>query len=344
MKLNEYILFLLTVLSFVSCGGNTEKKGGEYKNFQGEIFGTYYHISYSEGKTANVTQAGLDSVFAAVNNSLSVYVPTSTISKINQNVDSVMLDSLFIKVYQTAQYVSTETGGAFDMTVAPLVNLWGFGFEHSDSITKEMIDSIMPTIGFHKLHLVDGKIVKENPKTMLDASAIAKGFSSDCVADYLRACGSENFMVEIGGEIVVQGTNPKGEKWSIGVTKPYEGNSVDQPDMQAVIRLTDCGMATSGNYRRFYHVDGMKISHTINPATGYPVNHSLLSATVIMSDCMTADAFATSFMVVGLDSAMSIASKHPEMSTYFIYADSVDNQLHTIGTGRFNEMVVEECK
>ncbi len=342
MKQNKCIILLLIVLCFAACSGNTGKTVGEYKSLQGEIFGTYYHITYSEGKNREVTQVGLDSVFAAINNSLSVYVPTSTISKINQNVDSVRLDSLFIKVYQTAQIVSEETKGAFDMTVAPLVNLWGFGFERSDSITDGMIDSIMTTVGFHKLHLVDGKIVKENPKTMLDASAIAKGFSSDCVANYLRACGSENFMVEVGGEIVVRGMNKNGEEWSIGVTKPYEGNSVDQPDMQAVIKLTDCGMATSGNYRRFYHVDGMKISHTIDPSTGWPVSHSLLSATVIMPDCMTADAYATAFMVMGLDSAISVAAKHPEMSTYFIYADSTDNQLHTIGTGHLREMVVEE--
>ena len=342
MKQNKCIILLLIVLCFAACSGNTGKTVGEYKSLQGEIYGTYYHITYSEGKNSEITQVGLDSVFAAINNSLSVYVPTSTISKINQNVDSVRLDSLFIKVYQTAQIVSEETKGAFDMTVAPLVNLWGFGFERSDSITDGMIDSIMTTVGYHKLHLVDGKIVKENPKTMLDASAIAKGFSSDCVANYLRACGSENFMVEVGGEIVVRGMNKNGEKWSIGVTKPYEGNSVDQPDMQAVIKLTDCGMATSGNYRRFYHVDGMKISHTIDPSTGWPVSHSLLSATVIMPDCMTADAYATAFMVMGLDSAMSVAAKHPEMSTYFIYADSTDNQLHTIGTGHLREMVVEE--
>ncbi len=317
-----------------SCSG----KETPMKELKGEVFGTYYSIKYKAEGGEKVSQAGLDSVLAEVDNSLSTFNPSSVISRINQNDTTVRVDSLFSIVFGKGQYVSEQSHGAFDMTVAPLVNCWGFGFRKSEEVTPQLLDSLMRFVGYTKVRLDGGRVVKEYSQVMIDASAIAKGFSCDHVAQYLRNCGVKDFMVEIGGEVVVSGSNAKGEPWAIGITQPDENNSIDQPAMQAVIRITDCGMATSGNYRQFYYKDGKRFSHTINPKTGYPVEHNLLSASVVMPDCMTADAFATAFMVMGIDSAFALASRHPEMAAYFIYADE-QNQLQVKYTKSFEQFL-----
>lgn len=332
------ILFpCISVLCMMSC------QRPEYNEMSGRIFGTYYHIKYEEGSdatTKRVTQEGLDSVFSAVNQSLSTFIPTSVISRINQNDTTVDPDSLFMTVFQCGERVSQETEGAFDMTVAPLVNLWGFGFQKSDSVTPRMVDSLRASVGYSKVRLEnrDGrrKIRKENSGTMIDASAIAKGFGCDCVAGYLRTCRVKNFMVEIGGEIVSDGVNPDGKEWCIGITQPTEDNSVERPKFTEIVRVSGRGMATSGNYRQFYYKDGKRFSHTVDPKSGYPVDHSLLSTTVIMSTCMEADAYATAFMVMGLDTAYAFAERHGEMAAYFIYAND-ENVLSVKYTPSFQK-------
>jgi thiamine biosynthesis lipoprotein len=229
---------------------------------------------------------------------------------------------MFEQVFNRAQYVSKETDGAFDITVAPLVNLWGFGFKTGENPSKQKIDSLMQFVGYQSVSLNNKKVKKVHPNTMLDAAAIAKGYACDVVAQFLRNKGIQHFMVEIGGEVITCGNSPKRIPWKIGVTKPVDDSLNIQQEQQAVLNVTDMAMATSGNYRNFYYKGGKKYAHTIDPKTGYPVQHSLLSATVLAKDCATADAFATAFMVMGIDKAKTVLEKHPELMAYFIYADA----------------------
>ena len=219
-----------------------------------------------------------------------------------------------------AQVIYEESHGAFDPTVAPLVNAWGFGFKSGIDVTTSTIDSLRSLIGMSRISLIDGHVVKDDQRIMLDFSAIAKGYGSDRVARVLDSCGVQNYMVEIGGEVVVRGHNRNGNPWGIGINKPIDDSLSTNQELQTVLRLTDCAIATSGNYRNFYYKDGVKYAHTIDPRSGYPVQHSLLSATVIADNCMRADALATAFMVLGADSAMAYCKRHPEIDGYFIVA------------------------
>lgn len=222
------------------------------------------------------------------------------------------LNDKFTEVFTLAEKISKETGGAFDITVAPLVNEWGFGFKTGVAPTKHVIDSLRAIVGYQKVKLVDGQVRKADPRIMLDCSGIAKGYGSDCVARLLRKHGIDNFMVEIGGEVVTSGINPDRVPWRIGVTKPVDDSLNINQELQTVLNVTDKAMATSGNYRNFYYKGGRKYAHTIDPKTGYPVQHNILSSTVIADDCATADAYATSFMVLGLDGAKRVLKRHPE--------------------------------
>ncbi len=288
-----------------------------YQNNKGFIFGTTYNITYQHDKDLG------KEILVALNQvdaSLSPFNEKSIITKINNN-ESVKPDKMFVEVFELAKQISTETHGAFDITVAPMVNAWGFGFKSGTSPTKEVIDSIKEIVGFDKISLKNNKIVKQDPRTTLDCSAIAKGYGCDIVARLFRNKDIKNFMIEIGGEVVTSGISEKRIPWKIGVTKPTDDSLSTNQELQTILNITDMAMATSGNYRNFYYKNGKKYAHTIDPKTGYPVQHNILSATVLASDCATADAYATSFMVLGLDGAMKILEQHPELMAYFIYSD-----------------------
>ncbi|MBQ2334067.1 MAG: FAD:protein FMN transferase [Prevotella sp.] len=288
-----------------------------YQNNKGFIFGTTYNITYQHDKDLG------KEILVALNQvdaSLSPFNEKSIITKINNN-ESVKPDKMFVEVFELAKQISTETHGAFDITVAPMVNAWGFGFKSGTSPTKEVIDSIKEIVGFDKISLKNNKIVKQDPRTTLDCSAIAKGYGCDIVARLFRKKDIKNFMIEIGGEVVTSGISEKRIPWKIGVTKPTDDSLSTNQELQTILNITDMAMATSGNYRNFYYKNGKKYAHTIDPKTGYPVQHNILSATVLASDCATADAYATSFMVLGLDGAKKILEQHPELMAYFIYSD-----------------------
>jgi thiamine biosynthesis lipoprotein len=261
---------------------------------------------------------------AKVDQSLSPFNEHSVITAVNNNQE-VVLDSMFLDVYQKALQISRETDGAFDITVAPLVNAWGFGFKNGSQPSAPQVDSLKQIVGYQKVSLVDGKIVKQDSRMMLDCSAIAKGYGCDAVARLLRNRGIRNFMVEIGGEIVASGVNDKQKPWTIGVTKPTDDSLNIANELQTILNVTDKAMATSGNYRNFYYQGGKKFAHTIDPKTGYPVQHSILSATVLADECAIADAYATSFMVMGLEGAKVILQRHPELMAYLIYSDENGN-------------------
>ena len=288
-----------------------------YQHNRGQIFGTFYSITY---QCDNDLQKEIEAELKKVDQALSMFNKESIISKINRN-EKVELNEMFLQVFILAQKVSQDTDGAFDITVAPLVNAWGFGFKTGDQPSVASIDSLMSTVGYNKISLKGRQVFKENKNTMLDCSAIAKGYGSDVVAAFLKKRGIENFMVEIGGEVVTQGISEKRVPWRIGVTKPTEDSLSIGDELQTVLNVTNKAMATSGNYRNFYYKDGKKYAHTIDPKTGYPVQHSLLSATVLANNCATADAYATSFMVMGIEKAKAVLERHPELMAYFIYSD-----------------------
>lgn len=291
------------------------RKQAPYQTDEGLVFGTMYKITY---QSKDNLKKDIEAELQKVDNSLSPFNKQSVITHINNN-DNMQADSMFAYVFRLAKTVSADTHGAFDITVAPLVNAWGFGFKNATGIQPNTIDSIRQFVGFHKVDLIDGKIVKKDPRVMLDCSAIAKGFGVDCVARLLDSKGVKNYMINIGGELVMKGENQNMESWRIGINKPIDDSLAVNQELQTVLEITNVGLATSGNYRNFYYKDGKKYAHTIDPRTGYPVQHNILSSTVVAKDCATADAYATSFMVLGLDSAKAICNAHPELDAYFIY-------------------------
>jgi thiamine biosynthesis lipoprotein len=271
----------------------------QWQHNDGLVFGTIYSITYQYGEDL---QTAIDSALAQVDQEFSMFNEQSTVARINRGDSAVERSSMFEEVFELAQQVNADTRGAFDITVAPLVNAWGFGFKHEQMPTAEQVDSLL-------------KI-----RSQMDFSAIAKGYGCDVVARLLEHNGIFNYMVDIGGEVVVRGQSNRNRDWRVGVTKPTEDSLSINGEVQAILPLTDIAMATSGNYRNFYYKDGRRYAHTIDPRTGYPVQHELLSATVLADNCATADAYATSFMVLGLDSARVLLDRHPDLKAYLIYS------------------------
>ena len=304
------------------------RKQAPYQTDEGFVFGTMYKITYQSKENL---KKEIEAELRKVDNSLSPFNKRSVITRVNDNTD-LSADSMLVYVYNMARSISEETQGAYDITVAPLVNAWGFGFKTQAFPDSAKIDSLRRIVGYRKIRLTpEGKFEKRDPRVMLDCSSIAKGFGVDCVARLLESKGIRNFMVEIGGEVVVKGENPKMEKWRIGINRPVDDSLAVNQELQTVLEITDAGMATSGNYRNFYYKDGKKYAHTIDPRTGYPVQHNILSSTVIADNCAKADAYATAFMVLGLDSAKIICNAHPELDAYFIYEDK-EGKLRTYST------------
>lgn len=321
-------LALLLIIGTIYIARQEHSK--TYRHAEGSIFGTIYHITYEADRDL---QPDMVEALMRVDNSLSMFNDSSVISRINRGEDvDLSKQRMFVEVFQLAQTISKETNGAFDITVAPLVNAWGFGFKNDTKPSPAAIDSLRQFIGYQNVNIVNHQVQKTDPRTMLDCSAIAKGYGTDVVARLLRSKDVSNFMIEIGGEVVVAGKNDRGGPWRIGVTKPTEDPENQNNELQAVLSLpyhnststskhTLSALATSGNYRNFYYKDGKRYAHTIDPRTGYPVQHNILSATVIAPNCATADAYATSFMVLGLDSAKQVLAHHPELLAYLIYTD-----------------------
>ncbi len=296
MKWYKLLFLLLLIVGTVLI--IRQQRAMPYQHDNGFIFGTVYNITY---QCEDNLKTEIEAALQQVDGEFSMFNDTSTVARHNRG-EKVSESPMYKEVYKLAQTVHQETDGAFDITVAPLVNAWGFGFKHEQMPTKQQVDSLLRI------------------RNQYDFSAIAKGYGSDVVARLLRRRGVTNFMVEIGGEIVTQGISERRLPWKIGVTKPTDDSLSVNGELQTVLNITDIAMATSGNYRKFYYKDGQKYAHTIDPKTGYPVQHSLLSATVLAKDCATADAYATSFMVLGVERAKAVLEKHPELMAYFIFA------------------------
>ena len=319
MNNKRRLLWQLPFLAFLVIGTViivSRQQSTPYQHDRGMVFGTVYHITYQSSKSL---QKDIEAELAKVDASLSPFNERSIITAVNENRDTVV-NKMFSDVFALAMKISDSTNGAFDITVAPLVNAWGFGFKGGAMPTRHQVDSLKALVGYHKVSLTNGRVSKTDPRIMLDCSSIAKGYGCDVVAKFLSAKGIDNYMVEIGGEIITRGISEKRLPWKIGVTKPTDDSLNVNQEIQTIINVTDKAMATSGNYRNFYYKNGRKYAHTIDPSTGYPVQHNILSSTVIADDCATADAYATAFMVMGLDKAKTILSRHPELMAYFILA------------------------
>ena len=319
MNNKRRLLWQLPFLAFLVIGTViivSRQQSTPYQHDRGMVFGTVYHITYQSSKSL---QKDIEAELAKVDDSLSPFNERSIITAVNENRDTVV-NKMFSDVFALAMKISDSTNGAFDITVAPLVNAWGFGFKGGAMPSRHQVDSLKALVGYHKVSLTNGRVSKTDPRIMLDCSSIAKGYGCDVVAKFLSAKGIDNYMVEIGGEIVTRGISEKRLPWKIGVTKPTDDSLNVNQEIQTIINVTDKAMATSGNYRNFYYKNGRKYAHTIDPSTGYPVQHNILSSTVIADDCATADAYATAFMVMGLDKAKAILSRHPELMAYFILA------------------------
>lgn len=288
-----------------------------YYHTKGKIFGTFYSVKY---KSAHVLDSLILAELQRVDESLSIFNDSSVISAINRN-ETDIADSLLCDVINLSLQISKATHGAFDITVAPLVNLWGFGFAAKQEVTEQQVDSIRTFVGQELVRLSGCKVQKADKRVMLDCGAVAKGYGVDCVARMLEAHGIHDYLVEIGGEVSACGINAEGKPWTVGVQRPEEGASPTEARLQTILHLKKGALATSGNYRNFYYHNGQRIAHTIDPRTGHPVQHSLLSATVLAPNCATADAFATAFMVLDLDNSRKLVAKHPELEAYLIYDD-----------------------
>ena len=312
-----FLVFLIVGTVFIV----RQQRSTPYQHDKGQVFGTFYHITYQNDTSLN---NDILAELAKVDSALSMFNDKSIISRINRGED-VKTNEMFDTVFNLAENIADNTNGAFDITVAPLVNAWGFGFKTGNPPTKAAIDSLRSIVGYKKVALRNNRITKTDPRVMLDCSAIAKGYGCDVVAHLLQRHGIENYMVEIGGEVVTHGISEKRLPWKIGVTKPTDDSLAVDKELQTVLNVKNMAMATSGNYRNFYYKNGKKYAHTIDPKTGYPVQHNILSATVLAKHCAEADAYATSFMVMGLDGAKKTLEKHPELMAYLIYADHKGN-------------------
>ncbi|MCY1722964.1 FAD:protein FMN transferase [Prolixibacteraceae bacterium Z1-6] len=320
MKTNLIVLFIL-ILALTGCK-NSESK---YISNKGTVYGTYYSIKYNSPDGKDL-QEEISEELNRQTLIFSHYEEESTITKVNNNIE-VELEPEFITCFNKAMEISEITNGAFDITAGPLISAWGFGPEDRQKMTNEMVDTLKELIGYQKIKLEGDKIIKANPEMTINMSAIAKGYTCDLMGEFLAQKGCTDYLVDIGGEVVALGKNNKGHVWTIGIREPSEDPFKN--DLNAALKLPNKAMATSGNYLNFYVEDGKKFAHTIDPSSGYPVQHSLLSATVLANDCMTADAFATAFMVLGKDIGIEIARQVTGLEIYFIYADEQgSNQVY----------------
>jgi thiamine biosynthesis lipoprotein len=317
-RISAFLLLLLFLLA--SC-----KEKPVFSSFSGFTQGTTYSIVFENKLKFDplVLKSEVEKIFNDFNMSLSLYQDSSILSKINRNEEAVP-DSFFVEVFIKSQTITQLTDGAFDVTVGPLVKAWGFGPDERKNFTEAKHDSLLKLVGMEKVQLRDGKVIKSVPGISLDFNAIAQGYSVDVISRYFNSLGISNYLVEIGGEVRVKG-DKDGVLWRIGIDRPVDNNMMPGNDLEAIIRLKDRSLATSGNYRKFYVENGTKYSHTIDPRTGYPAKNELLSTTILANDCATADGIATACMVMGKEKTIEFLDNHAEFEAFLIYLDESGN-------------------
>jgi FAD:protein FMN transferase len=317
---NRSLFCILTILVVLSCKPSTPV----YESFTGFIQGTTYSIVYQ--KTDDLDPVTLKEITEKLLHdfdlSLSLYKDSSVLSRLNRN-EPVKPDALFIEVFNQSKELWELTDGAFDVTVGPLVKAWGFGPDAKRNFDESIRDSLLSLVGMDKVSLANGRLIKSDPRITLDFNAIAQGYSVDIVCDHFDQLKIKSYLVEIGGEVRVKGTR-NGNPWRIGIDSPDDNNMLPGDNLQAIIKMTDKSLATSGNYRKFYVENGMKYSHTIDPRTGYPAKNQLLSATILAEKCSIADGYATACMVMGKEKSIEFILKN-NLEAYLIYSDEKGN-------------------
>ncbi|MBQ6938571.1 MAG: FAD:protein FMN transferase [Muribaculaceae bacterium] len=318
MKRINVALTLLLAIVLIGC---TPRK--EFREMVCYELHTPYSVKYeAQHNLENEIRQVMRDYYHAIN----PFDSTSIIAHVNRNED-IAVDSIFTMVFNTAMQMAEATDGALDVTCAPYINAWGFGFKtDSTAVTQQLLDSLSQFVGYDKVSLIDNKVIKQDPRIMLNFSALGDGCACDLIATLLDNHGIENYMIEVGGEVRTAGHNSRGAAWHIGIVTPEDDPDGNNSNLQAIAMLDGrYGLATSGNYRNFYERDGRKYGHTINPATGYPAEQDVLSATVIAPTSIEADAYATALMVMGREKARLLASEHKELAYYLIYIDENDS-------------------
>lgn len=309
------LFVLICFQNFIHCS----QAQSEIIKIEGYTQGTTYHITYVDSLERDF-QPEIETLLSNFDFSVSTYNPKSIISRINQNESNVILDDYFITCFNKAKEVWKNTNHAFDPTVYPLVNLWGFGPLKNTPIDTNKIDSIKQFVGFHLIELKNGKILKKDKRVQLDFNAFAQGYSVDVVANFLTSKNVQSYLVEIGGEVCAHGQKPNGDHWKVGIEKPIDNHDSANP-IKAIVTLNNMALATSGNYRKFFLENGQRYAHHIDPKTGYPAKNNLLSASVFAKDCISSDAYATGILVMGIENAIAFLKQHTELQVYLIYSD-----------------------
>ncbi len=325
-KLTLLIIILSTQI--VSC------KPQEYFFAQGEAQGTSYHITYQADRSY---ASEIDSVLRVFDMSLSAWEPKSTLSRINRNDSAVMVDLLLTEVYNKAVEVNKASDGMFDITVGPLVKAWGFYSDAPLAHDSARIRQILKYVGMNKIRIENGKMIKDNDSIIIDVNAIAQGYSVDFMSKFFDNQHIKNYLIEIGGELKVSGKNPKGNKWRVGIDRPVDGNYSPGEDLQTIIEISNKAMATSGDYRKFIIENGVKYAHHINPKTGFPSKNTLLSVSIVADNCITADAYGTACMVLGVEKSIGLLNEK-QLDGYLIYNDA-NGMLKTYVTENLKQMV-----
>jgi thiamine biosynthesis lipoprotein len=321
MRRIVFSIISLSVVLLSSCKNDKRV----FDSFNGFIQGTTYSMVFENQENLNPLdlRSEVEKILHDFDMSLSLYIDSSVVSKVNRN-EPVVPDSFFIEVFNKSKIISQLTGGAFDVTVGPLVKAWGFGPDSHKNFSESKRDSLLKLIGMEKVDIRNGEVVKSDTRMSLDFNAIAQGYSVDVICRYFDRLGIKNYLVEIGGEVRVKG-DKNGKLWRIGIDRPVDNNMMPGNDLEAVIGLKNRSLATSGNYRKFYVENGIKYSHTIDPKTGYPAKNQLLSASILAADCASADGIATACMVMGKDKTIEFLGLHPEFEGYLIYSDDSGN-------------------
>jgi thiamine biosynthesis lipoprotein len=310
---------------------------GEPIKIEGKTMGTTYHITYFDDRNRNFT-SGVDSLLLVVNKSINTYDPTSEVSTFNKDVHGITFNLPYLlPPLKKAEEVYRASNGAFDVTVMPLVNAWGFGPGQQLNPDSAKVDSIKAFVGFEKLQLTDKGVTKSDARTQLDFGGIGQGYGADVVTDFLKSKGIVNMLVELGGEGMACGKNLKTDKpWEIGILDP---NSTYQNQFfKAYVSLSDKSFTTSGNYFNYHEINGKKYSHTIDPKTGFPAQRAILSASVFSADCTTADAWGTALMVMGHEKAIDLLKSHPELDALLMYS-TPDGKVGTYVTPGISKLV-----
>ena len=330
LQIRRNLMISLVVLA--SCGTQPQKI-----TLQGLAQGSYYAVTYFDEQNRNFQQE-IDSIFHAVDVSVNLWVDSSIISKVNRN-EEVTLDQIFIGNFNIAQEAARLSDGYFDPTISPIVAAWGFSYKNGDSITPQLIDSLRQLVDYRKIRIENGMVVKENLDIKLDFNAIAQGYTSDLIARFLESRGIKNFLVDTGGEIMARGEKPNGKPWIVGIEKPAENWDSEQV-VQTRIALRDKGLVTSGSTRKYVERNGRRYSHCIDPKTGYPVEHNVLSATVLAKNSIWADALASICMVMGMEKSLPLIESMDGVEAYYIFVND-ENELETYATAGFQKLIIE---